>query len=369
MSLSIHEEFKDLGRMVATRWARRRRRGTPLRNLTLSLTYRCNAKCEMCYVWKKDTQQEKHLEMSLEQIERLAASPYLQKLVALGLTGGETFLYENLSEVIKLFHKYSPPKYISLSTNGFLPDRTEEMLSKILERFPTELWVSVSLDAMDEQHNQIRGIPKALELSKATLERLVGLRNRYSHLGVGILFTLQPHNCEQLVPIYRYAESKKVQFRWNPINYGEEYYERDPGQVMKEYQEVLPKIDKQFEILDREGHSDLFEREFRALFRPYIGPGSHPVIPCFAAVASAFINPYGDVFPCVPARKDFLMGNLKEQDFDSIWESTQATEIRNRIKQGICRCLITCETSTALRYSTKYQIKRILHGLFSRKNK
>ena len=82
-------------------------------------------------------------------------------------------------------------------------------------------------------------------------------------------------------------------------------------------------------------------------------------IPCFAGVANAFITPPGDVFPCVPARKDFYMGNIKEESFDEIWQSEAAEEVRRRIGRGICKCLITCETSTALRYSMPYQFKRV----------
>ncbi len=363
MSVSWREELGDLGRMVRTRWARRRLRGAPVRSLTLSLTYRCNARCEMCYCWKKDTRQEKAKELSLEEIDRLAASPYLRKLVALGLTGGETFLYEHLPEVVEVFHRYRPPRYISLATNGFLPERTMETVRDILKRFPTELWVNVSIDALDELHNRIRGVPDCLDKAKETLEGLAGLRERYPHLGVGILFTLQPSNYEQLLPIFRYAREQGVQFNLNPINYGEEYYERDARAVFEQYREILPEIERQFEALDRDCPEDLFGREFRALFRPYVLSGGKPVIPCFAAVANAFINPYGEVFPCVPARRDFLLGSLREESFDRIWEGERARQVREQIRRGTCKCLITCETSTALRYSIPYQAKRIASGL------
>jgi len=349
--------------MVTTRWARRRLRGAPVRSLTLSLTYRCNARCEMCHIWKKDTEREKHKELTLEEIDRLAASAYFQNLVALGLTGGETFLYDALPEVVEVFHRYRPPRYMSASTNGFLPERTLRIVTDVLERFTTEFWVNVSIDALDERHSQIRGVPGALEKSKATLEQLAALRSRHPHLGVGILFTLQPENHDQLLPVFRYAERQGVQFRFNPINYGEEYYERDPKVVFEQYKEALPEIERQFAILDRECPEDLFGREFRALFRPYVESGNDPVIPCFAAVANAFINPYGEVFPCVPARKDFLLGSLKDESFDSIWEGGKAREVRERIRRGGCKCLITCETSNALRYSTDCQVKRIAHGL------
>jgi len=355
MSVSWREELKDLGRMVSTRWARRRLRGAPVRSLTLSLTYRCNARCDMCYVWKKDARQEKEKELSLEHIDRLCASAYLRDLVALGLTGGETFLFEHLPEVVEAFHRYSRPRYISLATNGFLPERTIRIVKDLLERFPTELWVNVSFDGMDDVHNRIRGLPNVLEKTRKTLESLAALRSDYAHLGVGILFTLQPQNHQQLLPVFRYAQQQQVQFNLNPINYGEEYYERDPKAILKEYGEILPEIEEQFRVLDRECPQDLF--------RPYVVSDNKPVIPCFAAVANAFINPYGEVFPCVPTRKDFLLGGIKDESFDNIWEGKKAVEVRRKIQRGVCKCLITCETSTALRYSTPYQAKRIARGL------
>lgn len=363
MRVSWREELRELGRMVSARWARRRLRGAAVRSLTLSLTYRCNARCEMCYCWKKDVEQEKAREMTLEDMDRLAASSYLRRLVALGLTGGEPFLDDRLREVVEVFHRYHPPRYISLATNGFLPERIIQTVTALLERFPTELWVNVSLDALDDLHSRIRGVPDVLPKTKKTLEALAALRSRYKQLGVGILFTLQPSNYEQLLPVFDYAREQQVQFHLNPINCGEEYYERDARGVFEEYRKILPEIEAQFQVLDRECPEDFFGREFRALFRPYVLSGREPVIPCFAGVTNAFVNPYGEVFPCVPARRDFLLGDLKEESFDSIWESDRAARVRRRIGQGVCKCLITCETSTALRYQTAYQAKRIARGL------
>lgn len=358
MLTKVFREIQDLHGMVAAHRARRRLRGGYLRSLTLSLTYRCNARCDMCYVWKKNAAEEKKREMSLEQIGRLAASRYLSRLVSLGLTGGETFLYDKLAEVVEIFHRYRPPRYISLATNGFLPERTVKIVGEILARFPTELWVNVSVDAMDEAHDRIRGIPGALDKAKTTLESLAALRSRHDHLGVGILFTLQPTNYEQILPVFHYAREKDVQFSLNPINYGEEYYERDPEVIIKEYGPVLDEIEKQFKQLDRECPDDRFGHAFRSLFRPYVESDKW-VIPCFAAVSNAFITPYGDVFPCVPARKSFYLGNIKDQPFDSLWQSDRASEVRRAILTGRCKCLITCETATALQYSPSYRLKRL----------
>ncbi|MCA9433870.1 MAG: hypothetical protein KC940_25335, partial [Candidatus Omnitrophica bacterium] len=77
-------EFKDLSRMVIGNWARTHNTPAPLRNLTLSLTYRCNARCVMCDIWENPTRASE--EVSLEVVRDLAQSRFTRDLVSLSLT-------------------------------------------------------------------------------------------------------------------------------------------------------------------------------------------------------------------------------------------------------------------------------------------
>jgi len=66
------------------------------------------------------------------------------------------------------------------------------------------------------------------------------------------------------------------------------------------------------------------------------------VIPCAALRASAFINPYGNLYPCIEWNKK--IGNIKKMSFKKIWYSKQAQKIRAQIKSKRCpNCWTVCD--------------------------
>ena len=61
---------------------------------------------------------------------------------------------------------------------------------------------------------------------------------------------------------------------------------------------------------------------------------------CYAGMASAHINPYGDVWPCCILAYKCSMGNLRDvnYDFKKVWRSEKANRIRKIIKRSMCQC-------------------------------
>ncbi len=56
----------------------------------LGITYRCNAKCQMCNTWKFPTKKE--VEVKAEDLEKLPRMKFTN------ITGGELFLWEEIQE-------------------------------------------------------------------------------------------------------------------------------------------------------------------------------------------------------------------------------------------------------------------------------
>ncbi|MCA9444383.1 MAG: radical SAM protein, partial [Candidatus Omnitrophica bacterium] len=164
-------EFKDLSRMVIGNWARTHNTPAPLRNLTLSLTYRCNARCVMCDIWENPTRASE--EVSLEVVRDLAQSRFTRDLVSLSLTGGEPLLREDLGEVAGIFSRANPNCYMSIVTNGLTPSLTRRRIEEMLAQSTNELWVNVSIDSLDDSYNDVRGIPGGENKVKQTTELLV----------------------------------------------------------------------------------------------------------------------------------------------------------------------------------------------------
>ncbi|MCD4824344.1 MAG: radical SAM protein, partial [Phycisphaerae bacterium] len=113
----------------------------------IAVTYRCNARCSMCNVWKSTAVDA----LRPEHLRKLPRS-----LKTVNLTGGEPFLRDDLPDFVAETTRRCPAAQITISTNGFLVDRIEATLEEIRAIDPT-IRLALSLDGPAEVHDRIRG--------------------------------------------------------------------------------------------------------------------------------------------------------------------------------------------------------------------
>ncbi len=82
-------------------------------NGTVIVTYRCNARCNMCNRYKQPSKPEE--EITIETIKKLP------RMYFTNITGGEPFIREDLSDIVRELYKKSDR--IVISTNGYFTDR------------------------------------------------------------------------------------------------------------------------------------------------------------------------------------------------------------------------------------------------------
>ena len=82
--------------------------------LILHVTSACNARCRMCFNWEGMHERHQPRGISLEDLERLAAS--MNPLPQLTCSGGEPMLREDLPQILEAF-------YHKARTRFFLPCR------------------------------------------------------------------------------------------------------------------------------------------------------------------------------------------------------------------------------------------------------
>ena len=58
--------------------------------------------------------------------------------------------------------------------------------------------------------------------------------------------------------------------------------------------------------------------------------GQKRLLPCDMSFDTFFIDPYGDVMPCNGTKDKEVMGNLNNQSWDELWNSSQAEEVRKK---------------------------------------
>ena len=152
------------------------RLGRPLRNLRISVTDRCNLRCQYCmperdYVWlpRADV-------LDFEEIARLVDVFTELGVERVRLTGGEPLVRRNLSRLVALLADKPAIRDLSMTTNGvLLADHAAELASAGLSR------ITVSLDTMrperfreltrfDEHRRVLRGIEAAARAQLSPLK-------------------------------------------------------------------------------------------------------------------------------------------------------------------------------------------------------
>ncbi|MDE3156601.1 MAG: radical SAM protein, partial [Acidobacteriota bacterium] len=118
----------------------------PLRNLRLSVTDRCNLRCQYCMPEEHYTWLPREDLLTFEEIGTLA-----DRFIELGvdkirLTGGEPLLRRDLPALVRLLAAKPGLRDLALTTNGvLLADQAGALRSAGLHR------VTVSLDTLDPQ--------------------------------------------------------------------------------------------------------------------------------------------------------------------------------------------------------------------------
>lgn len=136
----------------------------PLRDLRISVTDRCNLRCNYCMPAHNGPYQflQRQLLLSFEEISRIATASVELGVNKIRLTGGEPLLRKDLPTLIELLKKKCGVE-VAATTNGVLLKKLAKPLRESgLDR------ITVSLDAIDEAlYSAISGkqisVVKALE--------------------------------------------------------------------------------------------------------------------------------------------------------------------------------------------------------------
>ena len=149
-------------------------------DLSVITTYRCNSKCQMCYIWKNPTLPKE--EVSIETLSKLPNG-----FDNVNITGGEPTLRSDLMEICDVLHPKS--KTLEISTNGLKPD----LLIPIVRKYPN-IKIRFSLEGKEDTNNIIRGendgFNKKMEGMKKLIEAGGKDTNPWIHIPGGYFKTM-----------------------------------------------------------------------------------------------------------------------------------------------------------------------------------
>ena len=175
-------------------------------NIMLELTNHCNLACTTCPREYKYGKEMDKGNMSIEKAKKIIDEvwPYLDSI---GLTGlGETFLYNNISEITDYIKSKNKGIIISVSTNAVLPNFIQEV-SKIINKIDT---IQISIDGLGDVYESIRKKASFETLNKNIIQ-LAELSN-LSSTTLMLNMVVTKENFSQMADLVKYASKVGIKY-------------------------------------------------------------------------------------------------------------------------------------------------------------
>ena len=314
------------------------------------ITYKCNLRCPYCYVCDHTSTNE------LTTQELLSVIDQLHPLAIVTLLGGEPLLRPDFLEIYEAMAKKIFSK-VNVISNGAL------LTEKIADSFIKHklLLLSVSLDGWRENHDSNRCKEGLFDTVTGNLEMLTSKRN---HPPVEIKSIILENNLDDLPKLYKYCIQNNFDFftlifkrscmlRQNASlceSLSPEFHEQYPLELyfdMEHFKEVhkeLISLSKGAKTLLRWAPKFKPQGDIRHIEHIFAN-GDVPVTelyrPCLFPFSNVFINPQGDVYPCLSVK----MGSVKEDKLNDIFNNSGYKNFRNQLKNAklFNSCQMCCE--------------------------
>ncbi|NOX91318.1 MAG: radical SAM protein [Gammaproteobacteria bacterium] len=317
-------------------------------DLTIIPTFRCNSRCQMCYIWKSPTEPKE--EVRLATLEKLPDG-----FDNVNVSGGEPTLRKDLPEIIDLI--YPKGRIIEISSNGLRPEK----LIAIIKKYP-DIKVRFSLEGDEAMNNRIRGEKNGFAIKTEGLRKL----KEAGGTDLGFALVIQDENVEQLVDIYEFAQKEGFELATSTLHNAWQFYKND------NYFYNRTQVAKQVEGLVV---SMLKTNNVKNWFRAYLNLGliekilGHDrLIKCTAGSDFAFVDPWSDVWAC-NVRTDLPLGNLERQNWSDIMSGSQYDDITGKVSNCKQNCWMVTTARTAMRSSLSPKLPKLVPLLWVLKNK
>jgi radical SAM protein with 4Fe4S-binding SPASM domain len=296
----------------------------------------------------REKPEAKETEFTTQEFEKTFAS-LGTGVVWVTFSGGEPFLRQDIVEICEAAEENCRPGIITIPTNCLLPQvivsRTRKMLEKCAE---STFVINLSLDGVNEKHDEIRGIPGNWNRFLETFNQLKNLKEEFPNLDLGVHSVVSKFSIDGLLDVYEYVK------QLGPDSYITEMAERrtelfnctkDITPTYSAYSNFVNELSRRLrrDYLTSSNFMSKLTQSFRLMYYQIAAQvlrEKKQIIPCFAGVASCQITPYGDVWPCCILGYDKVMGNLRETNYDfaKIWKSPKSDAIRRYIAGKNCAC-------------------------------
>jgi len=337
--------------------------------MILFVTARCNLRCPHCFYIKEIESADKDRELRLDEFEKISKS--LPNLLQLTCTGGETFIRNDIVEIIKLFYKNSNTRFFTLTTNGTLPEKIAEKVEEISLACPNAIIrIPLSLDGTAEIHDLARAKTGTWKKTLKTYELLRALADSRDNVRLDITSVLSKLTEAKIPELIQYVK-EQMRIENHTVLYARGDI-RDKDKIVPEelrYKEMVTKtFDRRRKKYDFPLISRIFVRLREAIESVIVvvqEKGDMPLA-CTAGERLIEMNEYGKLFPCEilnslirekkvfrePGFEESWMGDVRDYDYDVIktMNSEQAKKVRDFIQNKGCACTFECAIGASIAF-------------------
>ena len=284
---------------------------------SLITTFRCNAKCNMCNIWKHQTKEEE--EIDYHYYESLPSG------LRINITGGEPTLRKDIDKIFEIL--YPKSALLELSTNGY---NTETVVA-LANKYP-DILIRVSLEGLPKLNDAKRGTLNGFDHALRTMLELKKTKCK----NIGFSVVISPDNYEDLLYLYDLCVALDVELG-NSVVHNSWYFHKADNKITDE--EALLKHEEFVKALltsKRRGIKKKLKDYGRAYFNKSIhlrlaGSTSDYRPPCGALSDFFFIDPFGNVTPCNGSCEKWIIGNIKDDSLENILKSDKTKEIARKV--------------------------------------
>lgn len=219
--------------------------GREVNYLRVSVTERCNFRCQYCMPEKPFSWVPQENLLSFEELFKFIKIAIDEGVNKIRLTGGEPLLRHDLDRFVAMIHAYKPDIDLALTTNGYLLSETAERLGAAgLKR------INISLDSL-------KPAVAARIAQKNVLGKVLEGIEKAQEIGLGVKINMVPLkgiNDAEILDIMEFCREREIRVRY--IEYMENAHANSEIRGMHG-KEILERIKERYTIhrLGREGAS------------------------------------------------------------------------------------------------------------------
>jgi len=326
------------------------------------VTARCNARCKMCF-YEENMEKASGIakELTLDEYEKISKG--IKLINILGISGGEPFLRDDLSEIIKILYKNCSPLVVDLPTNGFFTDKIIRQVTDIAGHCKDmTVDVQLSIDGPEHIHNEIRGLKDGFNKVKETYKKLIAFKKAYKNLKVKACVVYSHYNQEYIGDLFKILESdfneldrvvlsvvhgsvadkESLEFNWD------RYFEICDAMTDRAVVKNIGDFHSIFTIALRAAKNDYLKEVIKTkdLYKN-----------CGAGRKMIVINEIGKVIPCEPLWRE--VGDLRKNNYnlDAVLNSKEMKKFNENIFKEGCTCHWNIPLISNLIYNPRYYPK------------